>query len=137
VYFDAGLRPLLLGCLPYDAPPDYLNKSLINKQNLHMPTTQPLLEMDTLQYRKARYVLKGIDHPLRLKILRMIHSKGETNVTDIYQRLRLEQSVASQHLRWLRTAGAVKTRREGKQIFYSLNYMRLAELNRLITAFLS
>ena len=43
-------------------------------------------------------------------------------VTDIYVKLRLEQSVASQHLAILRKAGVVQTERDGKFIFYSLGY---------------
>ena len=49
-------------------------------------------------------------------------------VTEIYVKLRLEQSVASQHLAILRRAGIVSTARDGKFIFYSLNYARLAEV---------
>jgi DNA-binding transcriptional ArsR family regulator len=42
--------------------------------------------------------------------------------------LRLEQSVASQHLAILRRAGVVTTTREGKFIYYSVNHKRLAEI---------
>ena len=35
--------------------------------------------------------------------------------------LGLEQSITSQHLRILRLADLVRTRRDGKQIFYTLN----------------
>jgi DNA-binding transcriptional ArsR family regulator len=48
-------------------------------------------------------------------------------VTEIYVKLRLEQSVASQHLAILRKAGFVDTLRDGKFIYYSVNYERLAE----------
>jgi len=102
-----------------------------------MAVKQQLLELDMLSYQKARMVLKSINHPLRLKILRFIHSKHETNVTDIYEKLRLEQSVASQHLKWLRNARVVTTKRDGKQICYSLNYERSGEINRFIADFLS
>jgi len=43
------------------------------------------------------------------------------NVTDIYVKLRIEQSVASQHLAILRNEGFVSTEREGKTIWYSIN----------------
>jgi DNA-binding transcriptional ArsR family regulator len=53
-------------------------------------------------------------------------------VTEIYVKLRLEQSVASQHLAILRKAGFVKTERDGKFIYYSVNTERLEELNRFV-----
>ena len=53
-------------------------------------------------------------------------------VTDIYVKLRLEQSVASQHLAILRRAGVVVTQRQGKYIYYSLNKDRLEQISGLI-----
>jgi DNA-binding transcriptional ArsR family regulator len=58
---------------------------------------------------------------------------GKTlTVTDIYIRLRLEQSVASQHLAILRRAGVVTTKRQGKFIYYSLNKNRLTQIGFLV-----
>jgi len=53
-------------------------------------------------------------------------------VTDIYIKLRLEQSVASQHLAILRKAGVVQTDRQGKYIYYSLDGERLTQISRLV-----
>jgi DNA-binding transcriptional ArsR family regulator len=47
-------------------------------------------------------------------------------------KLRLEQSVASQHLAILRRAGIVSTTRDGKFIHYSVNYARLAEVVKFV-----
>jgi DNA-binding transcriptional ArsR family regulator len=41
----------------------------------------------------------------------------------------LDQSATSQHLGVLRKAGFVTTERDGKNIYYSINYQRLEELN--------
>ena len=38
--------------------------------------------------------------------------------------------MASQHLAILRKPGIVITKREGKKIFYSVNYERLAQINK-------
>ena len=58
---------------------------------------------------------------------------GETmTVTDIYIKLRLEQSVASQHLAILRRAGVVATDRQGKFIYYSLDKERLGQISTLV-----
>jgi len=53
-------------------------------------------------------------------------------VTSIYIKLRLEQSVASQHLAILRRAGVVITERQGKFIYYSLDQDRLTQISRLV-----
>ena len=53
-------------------------------------------------------------------------------VTDIYIKLRLEQSVASQHLAILRKAQIVNTTRNGKFIYYSLNPERLSHISSLV-----
>jgi DNA-binding transcriptional ArsR family regulator len=44
----------------------------------------------------------------------------------------LEQSVASQHLAILRRAGIVTTQRDGKFIYYTVNYSRIDEINRVV-----
>ncbi|MEJ0102589.1 MAG: ArsR family transcriptional regulator [Bacteroidota bacterium] len=46
--------------------------------------------------------------------------------------MRLEQSVASQHLAILRKAGFVKTNRDGKFIYYSVNINRMDEVNQFL-----
>jgi DNA-binding transcriptional ArsR family regulator len=43
----------------------------------------------------------------------------------------MEQAVASQHLRILREGRFVNTERSGKEIYYSLNYERFAEVDRV------
>ena len=67
----------------------------------------------------------------------MIDEHGRITVTELYVKLRLEQSVASQHLAILRKAGFVKTVRDGKFIFYSVNTDRLKELNRFVEELLN
>jgi len=77
--------------------------------------------------RVAAGIMRALAHPLRMRIIGVIDSKENACVTDIYEDLQIEQSVASQHLRILRQAELVQTQREGKFIFYSLNYDRLAK----------
>jgi DNA-binding transcriptional ArsR family regulator len=85
------------------------------------------LKIDVLQLKKAALVLRAVNHKLRQQILKLLHQHGKMTVTEIYVKLRLEQSVASQHLAILRKAGFVDTVRDGKFIYYSVNYERLAE----------
>jgi len=87
------------------------------------------LKIDIVQLKKAALVLRAINHKLRQQILRLIYEHERMTVTEIYVKLRLEQSVASQHLAILRKAGYVNTTRDGKFIYYSVSLERLAEVH--------
>ncbi|HRO17982.1 MAG TPA: metalloregulator ArsR/SmtB family transcription factor, partial [Ferruginibacter sp.] len=76
--------------------------------------------------------LRALNHKLRQQILTLIETEKKITVTEIYVRLRLEQSVASQHLAIMRKAGVVTTQREGKYIYYLVNYKRIDELNQCV-----
>jgi len=65
-------------------------------------------------------------------IIDLLEEGNRMTVTDIYIKLRLEQSVASQHLAILRRAGVVSTDREGKFIYYSIDKERLNQISRLV-----
>ncbi len=67
-------------------------------------------------------ILRALTHDLRLEILSFIDKNEKINVNKIYNTLNLEQSITSQHLRILRLANIVTSDRQGKQIFYSVNY---------------
>ncbi len=100
---------------------------------LNTPTesSEPL-KIDLLNVKKAAMVLRAVNHKLRQQILKQIDEQGKITVTELYVKLRLEQSVASQHLAILRKAGFVNTYRDGKFIYYSVNTQRLEELNRIV-----
>lgn len=89
------------------------------------------LKIDVLPLKKAALILRAINHKLRMQILKLIHAHSKLTVTEIYVKLRLEQSVASQHLAILRRAGLVNTERDGKFIYYSVDYERLTEIQGL------
>jgi DNA-binding transcriptional ArsR family regulator len=72
-------------------------------------------------------ILRALAHPLRIHILEYIDSHKSIHVNKIYAALGLEQSITSQHLRIMRQAGIVCTSREGKFIFYSVDYDRVGE----------
>lgn len=79
--------------------------------------------------------MRAIAHPLRLRIVEFIHRNGNINVNRIYGELKLEQSIASQHLRILRDADLVTTRRDGKFIYYSLNYPKIEKVTAAVKRF--
>ena len=89
----------------------------------------------TLEYSKLRKALlnvRAINHPMRKEIITLLEGKGKMTVTEIYVKLRVEQSVASQHLAILRKSGIVETTRNGKFIHYSVDAARIGEVSVLI-----
>lgn len=79
-----------------------------------------IIDEDKLEH--ASEVMRALTHDLRLRIIAFIDKNKHINVNKIYNTLGLEQSITSQHLRILRIANIVTHQRQGKQIFYSLNY---------------
>ena len=79
------------------------------------------LDIDALisSARDASGFLKALAHEGRLLILCLLIEQ-EKSVTEIEDFLSLRQPAISQQLARLRADGLVETRREGKNIFYSL-----------------
>lgn len=78
---------------------------------------------------KARMRLRAIKNPLRQKILQFIlDHNNSTPVKPIYKTLRIGQSVASHQLGILRAAKIVISKKEGKQIFYSVDTSAIKKL---------
>jgi DNA-binding transcriptional ArsR family regulator len=88
--------------------------------------------LDYVELRKAVLVLRAINHKLRQKMIDLLEENKRMTVTDIYVKLRLEQSVASQHLAILRKAGVVQTERNGKFIYYSLDKNRIGHISEIV-----
>jgi DNA-binding transcriptional ArsR family regulator len=64
-------------------------------------------------------VHKALADPTRLRILQRL-SEGEGTVTDLMRHVDLSQPLVSWHLRRLRVAGLVETRRSGREVVCSL-----------------
>jgi len=95
-----------------------------------------VITIDLLNLKKVSLILRALNHKLRQQIVKLIDENERITVTEIYTHLRIEQSVASQHLAILRKAGIVDTSRNGKYIFYSINAQRLQELNLFVSQLL-
>ena len=67
-------------------------------------------------------LMRALAHPLRLKILEFIDRQGDVNVNKIYNALKIEQSVTSQHLSILRLSGVIQTEKMGKFVHCKINY---------------
>jgi DNA-binding transcriptional ArsR family regulator len=88
--------------------------------------------VDLNKSKKAAMILRAVNHKLRQQIMNLITEKEKITVTDIYIKLRLVQSVCSQHLAILRRAKIVETERNGKSIFYRINKETISDINLFV-----
>ena len=65
-------------------------------------------------------------NPTRLRILERLAMAGEVNVNDLAEHLRMSQPRISWHLRMLRVGGVIRTRRDGRQVYCSLDVDNIA-----------
>jgi DNA-binding transcriptional ArsR family regulator len=87
---------------------------------------------------KSKLMIRAASHPLRERILTFIkENDNRIHVTAIYKKLRIEQSVASQHLGILRRAKLVTTKKEGKVVYYSVNDTTIKHLLKTCSEIIS
>ncbi len=104
----------------------------MNLQKTEFQTTLPngtAVVIDQVSVKKGIMRLKALHHKLRIAILKLLDEHGQMTVTEIFVKLRIEQSVASQQLAILRNAEAVIAVRDGKFIHYSINPAQIDFIN--------
>lgn len=72
-------------------------------------------------------VAKALGHGHRLEILELL-AQGERSVEALAERVGLPIANASQHLRIMRRAGLLASRRDGKRVFYKLSDSSVLDL---------
>jgi ArsR family transcriptional regulator len=65
-------------------------------------------------------MFRALAHPVRLGMMRHLVARPETCACDFTDVFAVSQPTVSQHLKVLREAGLVRTRRRGTQICYSV-----------------
>jgi len=70
---------------------------------------------------------KALSGITRLQIVKQLAGTAELSVSELAIALRLSQPLISWHLSGLRKAGLVKVRRDGRQVFCSLDRERLRQ----------
>ena len=63
----------------------------------------------------------------RIQILKFL-SDGEKNVTQVADKLDVEENLASHHLRVLASLGFLKNDKKGREVFYRINETRFIAL---------
>jgi DNA-binding transcriptional ArsR family regulator len=106
------------------ADPDFCRIVCFHEEKIRS-LRQALLSPGDLEESAA--VLKALAHPGRLAILALL-AREECCVCDVANVFSWPISTASQHLARLKAAGLVRTRQEGKLVFYSLSRSGLPDL---------
>ena len=71
---------------------------------------------------------KALANEERIEILKLLKKNEEMFAQDIERRFYLEQSTTSHHLNMLKRAGITKARKQGRKIFYSIDYSSFQSL---------
>lgn len=77
-------------------------------------------EIDIKKLEITAQRLRSVAHPMRIQIIQLLEKNDEMNVTNIYQKLGIEQASASHHLNILKSNNILESRRDGKNTYYSL-----------------
>lgn len=86
-----------------------------------MEILSPTPDMEALEPKmaEAAQLMSMLAHPVRLRLLCLL-SAGERSVLDLAETAQLSQPATSHHLKKLRDAGIVATRRDAQTIYYSI-----------------
>src|SRR5262249_11433618 len=72
-----------------------------------------------LQNLKAEF-FRALAHPIRIRLLEVLVTRGETSVQDLQKALGMDQPIVSQQLARLRASGIVAARRQGTATRYAV-----------------
>lgn len=103
----------------YNCPKEIINYDLIDKIRKDLPDDMELLKLE--------YFFKMFSDDTRMRILYAL-SYGELCVCDIAVFIGITQSGVSHQLSALKKNGLVKSRRQGRNIYYSLDDDHVLEI---------
>lgn len=76
---------------------------------------------------------KALANEERIEIIKLLKKNKEMFAQDVENHFYLEQSTTSHHLNTLKNAGVAKSRKQGRKIFYSIDYDKFKELWELFS----
>ena len=90
------------------------------------------INLDIAKLENAASKLRAMAHPMRIAIIDMLNEVEMMSVTEIYERLEIEQASASHHLNILKNKGVLVSKRDGKKIFYALKSKTINQIECLL-----
>ncbi|WP_246289691.1 ArsR/SmtB family transcription factor [Hymenobacter terrestris] len=95
---------------------------------MNLTPTSAELNMSVEKMEKVAFILKTTAHPTRIAIVQLLAQQEGLSVTDISEKLHVEQSLLSHHLTGMKLKGILSSTREGKSIFYSLKMREVVDV---------
>jgi len=86
--------------------------------------------MDTQLAQRLAELFRTLGDPTRVRLIALL-LEGEANVSALAARLGVSESAVSHQLRILRQMRLVRTRKEGRRVFYALDDDHVAALFRM------
>jgi DNA-binding transcriptional ArsR family regulator len=96
-----------------------------------MPAASPVavdLGLSIEKMEKVAFILKTTAHPTRIAIVQLLAAQESLSVTEISDKLNVEQSLLSHHLAGMKLKGILRSTREGKNSFYSLKMREVIDV---------
>lgn len=86
---------------------------------------------------EAARIAKALAHPVRLRILRILHRHDACYCGDLCQEFELAQSTISAHLKVLREAGLIRATPCGTSVGYRTDEERISDFHRWVATLTS
>jgi DNA-binding transcriptional ArsR family regulator len=90
-------------------------------------------ELKPEQLEKASNMLKAMAHPVRISILALLEDGQKLTVTEIHEKLNIEQSTTSHHLGILKDKDVLSSKRDGKNTYYFLKHDQVSQVVECIS----
>ena len=84
------------------------------------------VEIDKLN--NASTMLRVIAQPIRLAIVDVLHQNGRLTVTQIQEKVGLEQAIASQQLTLMQDKGVLSSEKVGRNRFFFLRHPNMIKI---------
>ncbi|WP_236668875.1 ArsR/SmtB family transcription factor [Hymenobacter rubidus] len=99
-------------------------------------TTAPSVDMglSVEKMEKVAFILKTTAHPTRIAIVQLLAANDSLSVSDISERLNVEQSLLSHHLTGMKLKGILSSTRDGKNIYYALKMREVIDVIQCLAA---
>ena len=82
--------------------------------------------------RELKLLCRALGDVMRMRIIRRLAGEPEVSVSELADGLVISQPLTSWHLRILRRAGLISTRKEGRQVYCSLDRDRVGEFQHAV-----
>jgi DNA-binding transcriptional ArsR family regulator len=92
------------------------------------------LNLSVEKMEKVAFILKTTAHPTRIAIVQLLAAHESLSVSDISERLNVEQSLLSHHLSGMKLKGILSSTREGKNIYYALKMREVIDVIQCLAA---